>query len=34
MEVSTSEEIDPNDPSIKSMKEVARQLVLTFEIEE
>jgi hypothetical protein len=34
MEVATGQELDPNDPALKAMKEAARQLGLEFEVEE
>ena len=34
MEVPEGQALDPNDPALKAMKEAARQLGLTFEVEE
>ena len=34
MEVSADQQLDPNDPALKAMKEAARQLGLKFETEE
>jgi hypothetical protein len=34
MEVATGQELDPNDPTLKAMKEAARQLGLKFEAKE
>ena len=34
MEASDGQELDPNDPSLKAMKEAAKQLGLKFNLEE
>jgi hypothetical protein len=34
METASDEELDPNDPALKAMKEAARQLGLKFDLGE